>query len=380
MRYKVSISRSNDYKYEEVYRAVKESIDLLGGIRSYIKEDHRVLLKPNLLSGRAPDKAVTTHPAIIRALIKLVREAGGRPFIGDSPATFPFSNSSGIDEVAAIAGIKGVANEMGVDVVDFNEAITVKGPQGAVFKEHEIAKEVINADLVINLPKLKTHSQMVLTCAVKNLFGCIPGARKVQWHYKAGVDRIYFARMLVEVSQIINPVLTIVDGIIGLEGDGPGSSGSPRHIGLIVAGTDCSAVDLVISRIVGADPDLIPTIVAAREKGIIKGMDTIGLFGEPIDDVLVKGFKLPATVDLEFGPKILGGIIKDSVMVKPIEDRDICTLCGECSEICPTNSITVGKRRLEIDYRKCISCFCCIEVCPQGAMRSKKGFLASFLG
>lgn len=379
MRQKVSISRCDDYKYEDVYKAVKQSIDLLGGIRSYVKEGARVLLKPNLLSGRAPDMAITTHPIIMKVVIQLVREAGGRPFIGDSPATFPFANSGDIDKIAAITGIKEVADEMGVEVVDFKEAITVKGSQGGIFKEHEIAKEVIDADLVINLPKLKTHSQMVLTCAVKNLFGCVPGARKVQWHYKAGVDRIYFGKMLVEVSQIVNPILTIVDGIIGLEGDGPGSSGSPRHIGLIVAGTDCSVVDLVISRIVGADPDLLPTIVVAKEKGIIKGMDTIDLLGEPIDDVLVKGFKLPATVDLEFGPKILRGIIKESVMVKPIEDRDICTFCGECSKICPTNSITVGKRRLEIDYRKCISCFCCIEVCPQGAMRSKKGFLASLL-
>lgn len=376
---KVSISGCNDYRYEDVYRSVKHSIDLLGGVREYVKEGQRVLLKPNLLLGKPPDKAITTHPAIVKAVIELVREAGGRPFIGDSPATFPFSNSGGINEIAAITGIKKVADEMGVEVVDFNEAITVKGPQGAIFKEYEIAKEVINADVVINLPKLKTHSQMVLTCAVKNLFGCIPGARKVQWHYKAGVDRIYFARMLVEVSQIINPVLTIVDGIIGIEGDGPGSAGTPRHIGLIVAGTDCSAIDLVISKIAGVAEDQVPTIIAAREKGIIQGMDEVVLLGEPIGKVMISDFKLPSTIDLEFGPKAMRGIIKESMMIKPIEDRDICTLCGECAEICPPGVITVGKKRLEIDYRRCIGCFCCIEVCPQGAMRSKKGLLASFL-
>lgn len=379
MRQKVSISRCDDYKYEDVYKAVKQSIDLLGGIRSYVKEGARVLLKPNLLSGRAPDMAITTHPIIMKVVIQLVREAGGRPFIGDSPATFPFANSGGIDKIAAITGIKGVADEMGIELAAFDEAIAVKGPQGAIFKEHEIAKEVIDADLVINLPKLKTHSQMVLTCAVKNLFGCVPGARKVQWHYKAGIDRLYFGRMLVELAQIVNPILTIVDGIIGLEGDGPGSSGSPRHIGLIVAGTDCSVVDLVISRIVGIDEDLLPTIIAAKEQGIIKGLDMIDLLGEPIDDVMVDCFKLPATVDLEFGPRILRRIIKDSMTIKPIEDRDICTLCGECAEICPTNVIAAGEKGLEIDYRRCISCFCCIEVCPQGAMRSKKGLLASFL-
>ena len=378
MQKKVSIVSCHDYRYEDVYSAVKHSIDLLGGIGKYVKTGQRVLLKPNLLSGKHQDMAITTHPAIVKAVIMLVREAGGRPFIGDSPAAFPFAKE-GIDKIAEITGIKDMADEMGVDIIDLDEAITVRGPDGGIFKEYEISKVAINSDLVINLPKLKTHSQMVLTSAVKNLFGCVPGTRKVQWHYKAGVDRIYFARMLVEISQIINPVLTIVDGIIGLEGDGPGSAGTPRHIGLIVAGTNCSAVDVVISRIVGVAEDQLPTIIAAREKGIVKDINEVSILGEQISKVAIRDFKLPASTDLEFGPKVMRGIIKESVMVKPIEDRDTCTLCGECARICPTNVITVGGKRLEIDYRRCISCFCCIEICPQGAMRSKKGFLASFL-
>ncbi len=378
MRQKVSISRCNDYRYEDVYSAVKHSVDLLGGIGEYVKTGQRVLLKPNLLSGRHQDMAITTHPAIVKAVIMLVREAGGRPFIGDSPAAIPFAKE-GIDKIAEITGMKDMADEMDVDIIDLDEAMTVRGPDGSTFKEYEISKVAINSDLVINLPKLKTHSQMVLTSAVKNLFGCVPGTRKVQWHYKAGVDRIYFARMLVEVSQIINPALTIVDGIIGLEGDGPGSAGTPRHIGLIVTGTNCSAVDLVVSRIVGVAEDQLPTIIAAREKGVIKALNEVIILGEQISKVEIRDFKLPASTDLEFGPRVMRGIIKDSVMVKPIEDRDICTLCGECAEICPTAVITVGEKRLKIDYRRCISCFCCIEICPQGAMRSKKGLLASFL-
>lgn len=378
MRQKVSISRCNDYRYEDVYSAVKHSIDLLGGIGEYVKTGQRVLLKPNLLSGKHQDMAITTHPAIVKAVIMLVREAGGRPFIGDSPAAFPFAKE-GIDKIAEKTGIKEVADEMGVDIIDLDEAMAVRGPDGGTFKEYAISKAALNSDLVINLPKLKTHSQMVLTSAVKNLFGCVPGTRKVQWHYKAGVDRIYFARMLVEVSQIINPALTIVDGIIGLEGDGPGSAGTPRHIGLIVTGTDCSAVDLVVSRIAGVAEDQIPTIIAAREKGICKDLNEVVILGELISKVTIKDFKLPASVDLEFGPKVMRGIIKESVMVKPIENRDICTLCGECAAICPTGVITVGEKRLEIDYRRCISCFCCIEICPQGAMRSKKGLLTSLL-
>lgn len=378
MQKKVSIVNCHDYRYEDVYSAVKHSIDLLGGIGKYVKTGQSVLLKPNLLSGKHQDMAITTHPAIVKAVITLVREAGGRPFIGDSPAAFPFAKE-GIDKIAEIAGIKDMADEMCVDIIDLNEPMTVSGPVGGTFKEYEISRVAINSDLVINLPKLKTHSQMVLTSAVKNLFGCVPGTRKVQWHYKAGVDRIYFARMLVEVSQIINPVLTIVDGIIGLEGDGPGSAGTPRHIGLIVAGTNCSAIDLVVSKIVGVPEDQIPTIIAAREKGIVKDLDEVMILGEQISKVAIRDFKLPASTDLEFGPKVMRGIIKESVMVKPIEDRDTCTLCGECAQICPTSVITVGEKRLEIDYRRCISCFCCIEICPVGAMRSKKGLLASFL-
>ncbi|MEK7279145.1 MAG: DUF362 domain-containing protein, partial [Nitrospirota bacterium] len=354
MQKKVSIVNCHDYRYEDVYSAVKHSIDLLGGIGKYVKTGQSVLLKPNLLSGKHQDMAITTHPAIVKAVITLVREAGGRPFIGDSPAAFPFAKE-GIDKIAEIAGIKDMADEMCVDIIDLNEPMTVSGPVGGTFKEYEISRVAINSDLVINLPKLKTHSQMVLTSAVKNLFGCVPGTRKVQWHYKAGVDRIYFARMLVEVSQIINPVLTIVDGIIGLEGDGPGSAGTPRHIGLIVAGTNCSAIDLVVSKIVGVPEDQIPTIIAAREKGIVKDLDEVMILGEQISKVAIRDFKLPASTDLVFGPKVMRGIIKESVMVKPIEDRDTCTLCGECAQICPTSVITVGEKRLEIDYRRCIS-------------------------
>jgi uncharacterized protein (DUF362 family) len=193
---KVSIVKCHDYSYEDVYSSVKHSVDLLGGIGAYVKTGQRVLLKPNLLSGKHQDMAITTHPAIVKAVIMLVREAGGRPFIGDSPAAFPFAKE-GIDKIAEITGMKEVADEMGVDIIDLDEAMTVRGPDGGTFKEYEISKVAINSDLVINLPKLKTHSQMVLTSAVKNLFGCVPGTRKVQWHYKAGVDRIYFARMLV---------------------------------------------------------------------------------------------------------------------------------------------------------------------------------------
>ena len=220
----VSIVRCETYDEEEVLRGLRRSIDLLGGIETFVKRGDRVLLKPNLLYGKPPEKAVTTHPSVVRGMIEIVREAGGVPSIGDSPGM------ESLRKAAEKAGIKRVADETGCSLVEFDRPIVPPDRKGKWFKQLEIDRSVLEADVIINLPKWKTHGQMLLTLGVKNLFGCIPGPRKALWHLKAGQDQERFARMLIDVYLTVRPALTLLDGIVGMDGNGPGS-GRPVPLG-----------------------------------------------------------------------------------------------------------------------------------------------------
>lgn len=364
---RVAIVKCADYRGENVYTAIKKSVDLLGGMGSVVKGGDRVLLKPNLLSGKAPEMAVTTHPSIVSAVVKLVKEAGGVPYIGDSPG------SGSLKRVAEKTGIKEIADKMGVKLVEFSEVVDVENKRGHVFKRFEIAKAFVEADVVINLPKLKTHGQMLLTLSVKNNFGFVVGRRKGGWHLKAGIDVDFFAQMLLDLYLLIEPKLTIVDGITGMEGDGPGN-GDPRNIGLIFTGGDCVAVDAVISQVLRVKPDELYTTKIARQRGIGKAdLEAIEILGEDLEEIKINGFRLPKTHDLGFRiPKFLANLIKNVATSKPTIDYPKCRSCGVCIDSCPSRAMKTVDEKIKINYKTCIGCFCCQELCPEGAVRIKR--------
>jgi uncharacterized protein (DUF362 family)/ferredoxin-like protein FixX len=373
----VSIIKTERYNYPELYSGVKRSLELLGGIDKFVKKGNRVLIKPNLLASKSPEDAVTTHPIFVKAVINLVKEAGGIPYIGDSPSLFS------LKKVTKKTGMEDVAAETGAQILEFVESVTIpRGDNGNIFKSLEIAKELKEIDVIINLPKLKTHVQMYLTLGVKNLFGCIIGKRKAQWHLKAGVNNIYFAKMIVELYEYIRPSLTIVDGIIGMEGDGP-SGGVKRDIGLTIAGADAVAVDAMICHILGGDFDKFYTHKVAKERNTGEtDINRIEVLGEKIEDVKIRDFKFPsAIVDTNFSSyPFIGKHIRNFLISKPREDRDECTLCSFCIEACPPQVIKKGNGRLIFNYDECIRCFCCSEVCPEDAMKVRHGFLHRILG
>lgn len=367
----VSIVKSYSYSYDEVYESVRRSVGLLGGMERFIRKGDRVLLKPNLLSAKSPEKAITTHPAVVKAVGNLVREAGGIPSIGDSPAIGKWRH------ITRKTGMEEVAKEIGAELVPFSESVRVKNDRSGIFKYLDIARVVQDADVVINIPKIKTHTQMFMTLSVKNLFGCVVGKRKAQWHMEAGADREYFARMLMEVYKAIMPSITIVDGIIGIEGNGPGEGGTPKEIGLILAGRDCVAIDVIICKILGVKKEDIYTTTAAIEMGIGEtDLDRIKILGEDIEEVRVKKFRSPAITDVEFGPRFLRRYIKDLFISRPVENKAKCNLCSLCMEICPPQVIKVIDSKLSFNYDRCIRCYCCIEVCPEGAIEVKETFMS----
>jgi uncharacterized protein (DUF362 family) len=245
------VVRPSTYRYEDLKNRFFEIMDALDGGR-LIEPGRPVLIKPNLLSSAKPEQAVLTHPLIVRAAAEFVLQKGGRPRIGDSPAVGSFKR------VIRESGIAAALADLDVEFCEFTRS--VKADVGEPFGVIDLAAEALEAPLIINLPKLKTHSQMGLTLGVKNLFGCVVGLRKAQWHLRAGIDRDLFARLLVQIHQRIRPAFTMIDGILAMEGDGPGRRGIPRELGLLLGSRDAFAADHTVCQILGQNPEKLPIL------------------------------------------------------------------------------------------------------------------------
>ena len=368
----VSVVRCGEYDRPKTMLAVQDAVGLLGGMGEFVKPGDRVLIKPNLLKARPPEAAVTTHPEVVRAVIRLVQEQGGKALVGDSPGM------GDLKKVAERAGILDVVNEEGAQLEDLAEAVQVKNT--GRFQHFEIARAAYEADVLINLPKLKTHGMTTLTGAVKNLFGCIPGKRKVQWHFNTGVNHELFMKMLLELYLVLKPRLTIMDAVVGMEGNGPGS-GDPRYIGALLAGTDAVSVDTVAAHLLGVNVDKLPLLRAARSQGTGEtDLNNILLLGDPLESFAVEHFRLPPQTHLEWPlPEWARRSLKNAFTTRPVVNRDLCIQCGICQGHCPQGAIEERGKRLEIRYRDCIRCFCCQELCPQGAITVEKGWALKLL-
>ncbi len=351
------ILRRATYDYDTLRPLFFEIMDAIEG--GLIRKNTRVLIKPNLLSPALPHQAVLTHPLIVKAAVEYVLEKGARPQVSDSPAIGSF------EKVLRDSGIKDALCGLDVTCKPFEHSRKVD--IGEPFNFIEIAEDAINADAIINLPKLKTHSQMLLTLGVKNLFGCIVGYRKPEWHMRAGVNRIMFAKLLVLIYQKIKPAFTILDGILAMEGEGPGSGGIPREIGVLIGGRDAFAVDSTVCSMLGVQPDNLLTLRIAREMELIK--KHIELDGDP---PIIRDFRLPDIAPLAFGPKMMQGFIRKHLIQRPVPDIAACRLCGECLNICPVGAIILWDKALQFDYDRCIRCYCCVEVCPYGALHARE--------
>jgi uncharacterized protein (DUF362 family) len=299
----VSLIHADTYETEALERSLATLLAPLGGIEAIVKPGDRVLLKPNLLTGSRPQKECTTRPELVYCAAKMVQAAGGKPFLGDSPA---FGSASG---VAKATGYLPWLEKLNVPVVEFRgqryETASTE------FNHLRLSKEAMQADVVINLPKVKSHAQLTLTMGVKNLFGCVPGKMKAWWHMEAGKNPAKFADMLVETARTINPNLTIIDGIIGHEGNGP-SGGEPRQINFLGAATDVFALDRIVADILQIHPQLIPTIAASQRLGICPEPETISFpHAHPLD-LSISDWRLPdRLMPIDFGlPRVFRSTFK----------------------------------------------------------------------
>jgi uncharacterized protein (DUF362 family) len=368
MPYKVSIHTCDSYDDQRVSKVVEASLAPLGGLESVVKATDRVLIKLNLLSAKPPEAAVTTHPAIVKATIKLVQELGATPVVGDSPGGG--STRASYKKLLEKTGIRQVVEDTGCEWVRFDEAtVEVASDIAKTFKKLTLAKAVTEADVIIGLPKLKTHNLTYYTGAVKLLYGYIPGMFKTEFHLHTARDLNLFADLLLDLHQTYPPALTIMDAIVGMEGDGP-SNGDPRKIGLVLASKSCTALDYAAVTIAGFDPMSIPTVKLAHERGVGPArLEDIELFGEQIEPLIMGDFKKTLTTSLSRAPPFLVNSLKRFIAVKPVVNASKCIRCGECFKDCPPKAITFAKAAgPTIDYGKCIRCYCCQELCPEGAI------------
>jgi uncharacterized protein (DUF362 family) len=372
MNLPVSLQSIADYNPERVKNALHLLLEPLGGINYYVKPGQNVLIKPNLLSGKAPDKAVTTHPEIVRQVILMVQGAGGIVSVGDSPGL------GKPESVARKCGILDVVEETGAQFASFDESVPINLEAGT-FHHLEVAREALEADVIINLPKLKTHQMMGYTGAVKNLFGLVVGMRKARLHLQAGTNKEFFALMLLELAEHFMPALSIMDAVVGMEGNGPGN-GDPVQIGALLASPHLVALDTVATAIVNLPEQRVWTQRVARQTGRQGvSLDELELHGVPIAKLQTSHFRPATNADVNFGlPTPVKNLLKNAITAQPEITQD-CQRCGHCVTHCPSQTMILDTQDVKIDYGRCIRCFCCQELCPHNAITTQQGIVLRLL-
>lgn len=370
MSSRVSIVKCASYDAELVTAAVRKSIDLIGGISNFIKPASRVLVKPNLLMAKPADFGITTHPMVVRAVVRLLKEIDCRIILGDGPSVWG-NQIENIEEVYVSTGIAQVAKDEQIELVNFDKR--------RMRDKFPLTIQLDNCDYLVNIPKFKTHGLTLLTGAIKNLFGLVSGTFKTELHKKY-FSQEDFARILVDVFEQSKPALTIIDGIVAMEGDGPGSSGKLRQANVLVASQDCVAVDTVLAKIMSIDPlSVLTTKEAASRKLGIADIKAISVLGEKLEDATGKPFLLPTASLTSYIPAPIANFIKSFIKYRPYVLQRNCIKCFACVKACPEKIIHKRKEKLHFDYAKCIACFCCQEVCPERAIQVKKSLLAKLM-
>ncbi len=380
----VLLLRQTGYEPSAIESAVGRAFDFFGGTKRFVAPGDKVLLKVNLVAGHKPARRVTTDPSIVEAAARLVLDCGGRPVIADSPGIDSFNRA------AEKAGLKDVARRLGIPCVELDAPVAL--PPGESFHKIEVGRLVREADVVLNLPKMKTHGQMLLTLGVKNLFGCVVGRAKAAWHYNVGLNRERFASLLLDIYKGVAPAFTLLDGVIGMDGDGP-TSGRPFPYGVIAAAEDALTLDFWLCRMLGVPLEDFPLWRAARQRGLPEcELKDEAIAGDFSPAHRFSGVQVPATHSLRLIPRLpfVGPLIERAMTSRPVHIPERCVGCGRCQEVCAAGALKYSGqaravsdpiqaravsdpiRSLSFDYSKCIRCYCCQEMCPVQAIGFKE--------
>ncbi|MCR4292302.1 MAG: DUF362 domain-containing protein [Candidatus Kuenenia sp.] len=380
----VSIAKCDDYTPEKVYHAIHRSLSLLNGTEMLVRPGKKVLLKLNLLSSsQPPERAVNTHPAVVRALVDIFqKDFGCEVYIGDSSGSV--KNSSTFNAFR-VTRINEIAENTGAKIVNFDKDkyIDVYNKDYEILDKFRIARTLREVDFIVSVPKLKTHGLTQYTGAIKNMLGSIPGNGKKNVHLIAPKPTV-FAKALVDIYQMAPPHLIIMDAIVGMEGNGP-NAGNPKKVGLIISSRDSVALDTVASNIIGFEPMAVPTIRFAHQRGLgIGELSNITVAGESIQNVAVHDFKKPSSGAQDFAGKylpnfLLAMMFDNTCSTFSTVNHSNCTRCYECVRNCPAGAMSKDTGKVEVDKKKCIGCFCCDEVCDFHAIEMKRSLVGRAL-
>lgn len=374
----VSIVPLAEYDMQAARAALEGLLCPLGGL-DFVKEGMHVVIKANLVSAMKPEESATTHPVLLSALCDMLKERGARVTLGDSPGGL--YNSAFVGRVYRVTGMTSLVDHGARLNDDFTEA-TATFDEAKVLKTFSYTAYLDKADVIINFSKLKSHGMMNMSCATKNMFGAIPGIIKPEYHYRFP-SHSDFANMLVDLNEYFTPVLSICDGVVGMEGNGP-TAGTPKSIGCLLASRSPYNLDMIAAGILGFSPEEIPTLVAAKERGYV--YDTIAEVPTVHDhsSFIVSDFeRVVAPHSLQFSgdgknpimrlfSKLAGSILR----TKPVVKSNICVGCGVCRDICPAKTIVIEGGKAKIDRSGCIRCFCCQEFCPKSAIKVDRTWIA----
>ena len=370
----VSIVKAADYQYAQVHKAVKKSVELIGGLNVIINPGSRVFVKINHLSPpSSADRGIVTHPIFVEAVLRLLKELNADITVGDD------IYSHKVDGFR-ISGFRQMCERVGVRLINLKEGgfVEVKC-NGHSLDTVFLSKIVLNADIVVNLPKLKTHSLTIFTGGVKNMYGVIPGSFRSKYHgeYSNSND---FCQILVDVYSVIKPQLTIMDAIVAMEGEGP-ASGKLRNPGIVLASRDAVALDAIATSVVGLNPKHILTTQFCNNRELgIGNLDRIEVVGEKLDDVAISNFRAPlafTNLFISSIPGFLPRILLKQLTIRPNVAKKNCTGCFECVNICPTGAITVMNKKVKIEKDICIDCMCCHEVCRFNAITPERSIIGN---
>ena len=372
--------------YSQAEGAIRALVEQMGGMGRFVRPGERIVLKANLLRAAPPESAICTHPAVVEAVARLVKEAGGTPVICDSPGG-ALHKEAVLRSLYEKTGMAAAAAAAGAELSMDSSTRTVSLPEGKVLRQAEIITPVAEADGVIDLCKMKTHVLMSMTGAVKNLFGVIPGLSKVGYH-ATHPDHATFADVLLDLTGYVKPRLSLMDGILAMEGDGPGSSGTPRQAGLLLASANPLALDTAAGAIMNLPRQDNPVLLAAERRGLTPcRMEDVELIGGTVEELRMADYKFPASTKsnlMDFlGPlaRPAERLCKKALSQTPRIDGAKCVGCGICAKSCPGQAIamTAPGKKARISQKACIHCYCCHELCPQKAVELHQSWLGRLL-
>lgn len=372
--------------YGQAEACIRALVEQMGGMGRFVRPGERIVLKANLLRAAPPESAICTHPAVVEAVARLVKEAGGTPVICDSPGG-ALHKEAVLRSLYEKTGMAAAAAAAGAELSMDSSTRTVSLPEGKVLRQAEIITPVAEADGVIDLCKMKTHVLMSMTGAVKNLFGVIPGLSKVGYH-ATHPDHATFADVLLDLTGYVKPRLSLMDGILAMEGDGPGSSGTPRQAGLLLAAANPLALDTAAGAIMNLPRQDNPVLLAAERRGLTPcRMEDVELIGGTVEELRMADYKFPASTKsnlMDFlGPlaRPAERLCKKALSQTPRIDGAKCVGCGICAKSCPGQAIamTAPGKKARISQKACIHCYCCHELCPQKAVELHQSWLGRLL-